>query len=251
VRLAFAVAAHLEPEILIVDEVLAVGDAQFQQKCLGKMQNVALNEGRTVLFVSHNMGAIRDLCSTVELLENGRIEMRGAPGEVIAHFLRSGASRAEIRWANGNMPGDETIKLHMVRITDTEGRSIHTVDARSGFVVEMEYEIFRKVRGLEIGFRLSAVDGTPILTTDDTPSDCAGSVRLPGRYLARCQMPAGLLSSQTYCFSFGAHEPNVRLHYLVEAALELGVSQTLTGGGNDPRWGVICPALPWSVSKMK
>src|SRR6266446_6940273 len=114
VRLAFAVAAHLESEILIVDEVLAVGDAEFQKKCLGKMKNVALNEGRTVLFVSHNMGAIRDLCSTVELLENGRIEMRGAPGEVIAHFLRSGASRAEIRWANGNMPGDETIKLHMV-----------------------------------------------------------------------------------------------------------------------------------------
>src|SRR5438034_6175906 len=77
VRLAFAVAAHLEPDILIVDEVLAVGDAQFQQKCLGKMQIVALDEGRTVLFVSHNMGAIRNLCSTVELLADGRIEMRG------------------------------------------------------------------------------------------------------------------------------------------------------------------------------
>src|SRR5438552_1938819 len=132
VRLAFAVAAHLEPEILIVDEVLAVGDAQFQQKCLGKMQNVALDEGRTVLFVSHNMGAIRNLCSTVELLADGRIEMRGAPRKVIAHFLRSGASRAEIRWANGDMPGDETIKLHMVRITDTAGCGIHMVDGGSG-----------------------------------------------------------------------------------------------------------------------
>ena len=251
VRLAFAVAAHLEPDILIVDEVLAVGDAQFQQKCLGKMQNVALDEGRTVLFVSHNMGAIRNLCSTVELLADGRIEMRGAPRKVIAHFLRSGASRAEIRWTNGDMPGDDTIKLHMVRITDTEGCGIHMVDGGSGFVVEMEYEIFRKVRGLEVGFRLSTVDGTAILTTDDKPSDYAGSVRLPGRYLARCQMPAGLLSSQTYCFSFGAHEPNVRLHYLVEAALELVVSQTLARAGNDPSWGVICPTLPWAVSKMK
>src|SRR5437762_3705068 len=132
VRLAFAVAAHLEPDILVVDEVLAVGDAEFQQQCLGKMQDVSTKEGRTVLFVSHNMGAIRNLCSTVELLADGRIEMRGAPRKVIAHFLRSGASRAEIRWANGDMPGDDTIKLHMVRITDTEGCGIHMLDGGSG-----------------------------------------------------------------------------------------------------------------------
>src|SRR5438046_9972265 len=137
------------------------------------MHNVVVDEVLTVLFARHNMAAIGIRCWTVELLADGRIEMRGAPRKVIAHFLRSGASRAEIRWTNGDMPGDETIKLHMVRITDTEGCGIHMVDGGSGFVVEMEYEIFRKVRGLEVGFRLSTVESTARLTTDDKQSDDA------------------------------------------------------------------------------
>ncbi len=92
VRLAFSVAAHLEPEIMIVDEVLAVGDAQFQQKCLGKMEDVSKNDGRTVLFVSHNMGAITALCQKGVLLSRGKVERSGPIDEVVANYLKANSS---------------------------------------------------------------------------------------------------------------------------------------------------------------
>src|SRR5436190_1539538 len=112
VRLAFAVAAHLEPEILLIDEVLAVGDAGFQKKCLGKMDEVAHKHGRTVFFVSHNLGAVRSLCSTALLLERGQLILRGTPDEVIAKYLAGvvpaeGEANGHIEWASANAPGND------------------------------------------------------------------------------------------------------------------------------------------------
>src|SRR5262249_35265102 len=112
-RLAFAVAAHLEPEILVVDEVLAVGDAQFQKKCLGKMGDVA-KQGRTVLFVSHNMLAVQNLCNVAVRLASGRLIDRGSPGTVVAAYLQDGAkSESCVVWPDSaNAPGDDSARLH-------------------------------------------------------------------------------------------------------------------------------------------
>ena len=117
VRLAFAVAAHLDPEILVVDEVLAVGDAQFQKKCLGKMGEVSKNEGRTVLFVSHNMTAIKSLCRQAVLLEAGMIKSWGETGDVVDEYLKSTMTLHEQIWESPeNAPGNEKARLRLARI---------------------------------------------------------------------------------------------------------------------------------------
>ena len=112
VRLAFAVAAHLEPEILIVDEVLAVGDAAFQKKCLGKMRDVAKG-GRTVLFVSHNMTAVRSLCSQGILLQAGKLRFASTADDCIRTYLRNGEDMpSKVCWnVPGEAPGNETVRL--------------------------------------------------------------------------------------------------------------------------------------------
>jgi lipopolysaccharide transport system ATP-binding protein len=254
VRLAFAVAANLEPEILIVDEVLAVGDVQFQNKCLGKMQSVAAHEGRTILFVSHNLRSVVRFCSRALLLNSGRIELMGVPKDVIARYLNTGISRAEFRWAKDKVPGDETIKLRRVRIADEANQSTVTVDADEPFAIEIEYEIHRRTRSLQIGFRVSTADGIPVFTTDDTdvlPGN--GLDRVPGVYVARCQIPGGLLSAQSYHVSFGAHVPNAYVAYFEESVIEFTVSKLSSLGSvsDEARLGVIAPLLPWAVEKIK
>src|SRR6476620_2583780 len=118
VRLAFAVAAHFEPEILFVDEVLAVGDAEFQARCLGRMEDFG-NSGRTVLFVSHNMQAVAQLCNQAILLDGGRLVREGSSEEIVAHYLQTAAGAGSSRtWPEDEAPGDELVRLRSVRIVD-------------------------------------------------------------------------------------------------------------------------------------
>ena len=253
VRLAFAVAAHLEPEILIVDEVLAVGDAAFQKKCLGKIGDVA-KSGRTVLFVSHNMAAVLNLCDRVVLLEAGRIRAAGRPECVVADYLRSGAAQAQIQWNSAEAPGDDTIRIRSARILDAAGQVSDLVNVRTGFAVQIEYEIQQRVRGLEVGFRLATSDGTEVLTAGDTDEhNGADIVREPGYYTARCIMPGRLLSPGSYSISLGAHVPGIRTCYLVETALTVTIAQTLRFGAaaDDRRRGVICPPLQWNTDRVE
>ncbi len=128
VRLAFSVAAHLEPEILLVDEVLAVGDAEFQARCLGRMEDFGAT-GRTVLFVSHNMQAIAQLCDRAILLDGGSVALDGPSEEVVAHYLQDAAGAgSEQRWDDvEHAPGDELVRLRSVRIVDGDGS---TADVR-------------------------------------------------------------------------------------------------------------------------
>jgi lipopolysaccharide transport system ATP-binding protein len=250
VRLAFAVAAHLEPDILVVDEVLAVGDAEFQKKCLGKLRSVSTGEGRTVLFVSHNMGAILALCSHALLLTAGQIELDGLPTDIIGHYLSSGLSRAEVRWQGDDMPGDDTIRLHAARILDESDKAVATIAATNAIAIEMEYEIYRPARSLQVGIRVSTADGIIVFTTEDATGEA--SDRRPGLYLARCTTPGGLLSSQTYHVSFGAHVPNARVHYFVETALEFAVVGVNSREAeiDHGRRGIINPVLPWAVKRI-
>ncbi len=124
VRLAFAVAAHLEPEILLVDEVLAVGDAEFQRRCLGRMEDLS-DSGRTVVFVSHQMQAVAQLCDRAILLEKGRVELDGPSGDVVAQYLQgSGGSGSTRSWPDPTTaPGNDLVRLRSVRVVDEDGEA--------------------------------------------------------------------------------------------------------------------------------
>ena len=148
VRLAFAVAAHLEPEILLVDEVLAVGDAQFQKKCLGKMGEVA-KEGRTVLFVSHNMGAIENLCEKSLWLDGGSVRNIGPSYDIIQQYL---SSLREVKSEQRNLLSGKAAVIQLVECTDMEGRSCLAVGMGSPLTVGIHYEVAKAVEALGLSF---------------------------------------------------------------------------------------------------
>jgi lipopolysaccharide transport system ATP-binding protein len=251
-RLAFAVAAHLEPEILLVDEVLAVGDAEFQKKCLGKMGEVS-KEGRTVLFVSHNMAAVNRLCENAILLNAGMTQAIGMTEKVVDIYLHSGAGEeSEYRCEDlGSAPGDEEIRLRAVRILDSDAIASSKLDIRKPFFVDIEYEILSAVTNLRIGFRIVTADGTVVFTTSDTEAtDSVVKARLPGKYVNRCEIPGNLLNEGRYSLlNVWADIPFVKMKFLIENILPFQIERTGGAGARYPeRWtGVICPSLRWNI----
>ncbi|MBV7337003.1 ATP-binding cassette domain-containing protein, partial [Chloroflexi bacterium TSY] len=168
-RLAFAVAAHLEPEILIVDEVLAVGDAAFQRKCLNKMQDVG-QEGRTVLFVSHNMPAITRLCERTILLDQGKLLEDGPSHQVVTAYLNSGLGTTAAReWDNSSQaPGDDVIRLRSIKARTEDGKITDAMDIRRPIGLEVEYDVQESNHVLMLYFRLYNEEGIEIFTTIET-----------------------------------------------------------------------------------
>lgn len=145
VRLAFSVAAHMEPDILLVDEVLAVGDAEFQKKCLGKMEEVTRQDGRTILFVSHNMAAIQSLCKRCVLIEKGRVKMVGETSEVVNHYLTSAnVGSTSASWKDAARPGNDIVRLDSCRLISETGETIPYVFSNQKFGVEISYEVLKK-----------------------------------------------------------------------------------------------------------
>lgn len=203
VRLAFAVAAHLEPEILIVDEVLAVGDAEFQKKCLGKMQDVAKG-GRTVLFVSHNMQAVSTLCTRAILLKSGMFQTEGRSIDVIHHYLSSSEADENLKW-NGD-EGDDVGRLlkTWVRSTDPTG-VLHTA---ADFEIGIKIRLLAPVRGLILGFRIVSEYGTELVYSlfDDSESSTT-EVYEAGAIEKRFVIPKDFLGEGTYKvrIAFGIH----------------------------------------------
>lgn len=199
VRLAFAIAAHLEPEILLVDEVLAVGDAAFQQKCVGKMGDVT-KEGRTVLFVSHNMFAVMSLCNRAVLIDQGRILLDGDPNDVVSTYISSTLSKAssgEIEWShNDQSPGGKEVKLRAIRLIaqDKEVKSIFDTDEE--IKVEITYEVKGLLRGLRLRLSVLTFYGEiAFQTLDHTFRDKEVD---PGLYKSICTIPTNLLNVGKY-----------------------------------------------------
>ncbi|MCE3227910.1 MAG: Teichoic-acid-transporting ATPase [Bacteroidetes bacterium] len=157
VRLGFAVAAHLEPEILIVDEVLAVGDAEFQKKCLGKMKDVS-SEGRTVLFVSHNMGVMNNLCSRIILLDKGRVERAGLPGEIISHYLMGGAENRSFGKIPENTPRHsyhkDVLRINFLEMLGANGERRESFMYLEKAIAEIEIESQAELQDVIIMFSL-------------------------------------------------------------------------------------------------
>ncbi|MDP2279063.1 MAG: polysaccharide ABC transporter ATP-binding protein, partial [Nitrospirota bacterium] len=168
VRLAFAVAAHLEPEILVVDEVLAVGDAQFQKKCLGKMGEVAKG-GRTVLFVSHNMGAVERLCTRAILLDHGTITQSGPVHGVVSAYLQSGMHRSgETTWKDPKAaPGDDVVRLRSVRAMNAQGQVSSDYKVTEPISIGVEFEALKPGYRLDAGFQCFDESGNMIFQAGD------------------------------------------------------------------------------------
>jgi lipopolysaccharide transport system ATP-binding protein len=255
VRLAFAVAAHLEPEILLIDEVLAVGDAGFQKKCLGKMGEVATQHGRTVFFVSHNMGAVRSLCEEAILIESGRLTLRGKPDEVITRYLSSSAGDDgeghDVAWAGHEGPGTEEIALRRVRLVDREGVPLAIVTADKPVVVEITYEVKQRIRGMRNTLFLITQEGE--IAFGGTDHLHQRETHLPGLYRTTATIPGRLLNRRSYSLLIGADIPGERT---VLPEVE-SLSFTVTGGGNQASvfpeaWpGAVCPAIEWKVESLE
>jgi len=180
VRLAFAGAAHLEPEILIVDEVLAVGDMQFQKKCLGKMQDVSEQEGRTVLFVSHNMTSIQKLCTRVILLEKGRIKTIGKPQEIIPDYLSNATSQTGTEdlttMDQGRRRGNGVVRFTRIELITPDGRPAHQTLFNETLIVRLQVWAKETVNPVRIRFSFVASDGTEVMGTSTLEGGATGWV---------------------------------------------------------------------------
>jgi lipopolysaccharide transport system ATP-binding protein len=194
VRLAFAVAAHLEPEILFVDEVLAVGDASFQKKCLGKMGDVA-KEGRTILFVSHNVTAITRLCNRCVLLSGGGIIADGATHDVLAEYLRSEMNTsARRKWNTENAPGNSTVRLREVRVRTEEGSIGTAFDIRKPIGIDVIFDVLEDGKVLAPNIHIFNNEGTTLFVTIDEDGAWLRRPRPAGRYVSTCWIPGNFLA---------------------------------------------------------
>ena len=211
VRLAFAVAAHLEPEILIVDEVLAVGDAEFQKKCLGKMGDVA-QEGRTVLFVSHNMQAVRQLCTRGFVLSGGCGVFEGSASEAVERYLQSGTESTMLDGIDtviAHLPLDPVFKYESIAITQDDAAA-ELVDNSKPLHIRIEYRVFEKTQGLRVYFDLCDMDDTILFRSfHDEASEGIPTVE-PGHYVSCSTIPENFLAPAHYELRIRATIYNVR-----------------------------------------
>ena len=252
VRLAFAVAAHLEPEILLVDEVLAVGDAAFQRKCMSKIGQVA-EGGRTVLFVSHNMAAITRLCGRALWFDRGQLRESGDAEKIVANYLAFGTEEAgEITYSNNGhkAPGSEYVRLEAIRVRGSDGTVTQTLDVRLPFTLEVQYRVLKRATNLRVGVQINTQDGTTILATTDMDSQ-EELVREPGVYTSCCKLPGEFLNHGQYYVAVGCDFPTVQTHFHVDPALAFYIAQTGGVGGhiNDDRKGMLRVRLPWKVER--
>ncbi len=249
VRLAFSVAAHLEPEILLIDEVLAVGDDRFQKKCLGKMDQVSM-EGRTVLFVSHNMAAVARLCDRVILLEKGQVELNANPSSVISAYLAYGEAGSSTWSPSPPLPSDLDVRINRARILSHDNDPTSFVNPDKEFKVEIAYEVKKSVTDLTILCRLTDMQGNILWTSWDNDSpELRGYVREPGRYLSICKIPGNWLKPGRYFVSISAFIVHARLFSNHENVLAFDVSD-VGYSLNMNRIGIITPILEWEVKRL-
>jgi lipopolysaccharide transport system ATP-binding protein len=263
VRLAFAVAAHLEPEILIVDEVLAVGDAQFQKKCLGKMEDVSKNEGRTVLFVSHSMSTISSLCTRAILMESGRVKNDGdTSSSILAYYSSGQSSPTQINYEHSKIkPGDgfaQLVKAAIFKNGEISGEEINIDDEIS---IEIEFEILSYDDKVLPYPNIHVYDamGTCVFVSAPTTT----TSHKPGIYKSKCTIPANFLNQGTYFIgvalsSFGR---GVVVHFFEQNALSFNIKDEIYGvptrlqvngevaySAEIP--GTIRPLLKWGTEKI-
>jgi lipopolysaccharide transport system ATP-binding protein len=258
VRLAFSVAAHLEPEILLVDEVLAVGDAEFQRRCLGRMEDMS-GTGRTILFVSHNMQAINQLCDRAILLEGGGIAAEGQTAEVVTRYLQSthgtGSRRA---WPDiESAPGDDLAKLLSVRVVDEDGDTVETADVRRPIGIEITFRVLRdgqpvfpkiKIRDRQGEIAFNALDTSPRWHEPSPPGVYAATAWIPENLLNE-----GLASVDVAVCSLRI--PKLYQHAADYDVVSFHVYDPFEGDSARGRFagqlrGVVRPLLEWTSERV-
>jgi lipopolysaccharide transport system ATP-binding protein len=252
VRLAFAVAAHLEPEILIVDEVLSVGDASFQKKCLAKMEQIG-REGRTVLFVSHNLTALARLCPRAILLEHGAVSEDGPAHQVVHNYLRSDlATRGSRVWPESSAPGNEVVRLISLRARRTDGSIADSIDIREPVSIEVELEVLQSGHVLVPNFHVFNEDGLELFIAQDLDPAWRRRPRPAGRYRASAHVPGDFWNDGTIMIGVAVSTMDpVIVHVYEPDAIGFDVIDSFSpdsarGDYTGPMPGAIRPVLRWT-----
>lgn len=254
VRLAFAVAAHLEPDILIVDEVLAVGDTSFQKKSLGKMEDVT-SQGRTVLFVSHSMPAVTRLCSSTILLDKGQVVQIGASQDVVSSYLNFGVGSMSAReWKDAEQrPGNDIARLRAVRVIDEGGFVSANIDIRKTVKIEMEFDVLKEGYILVPNFHFINSEGVHVFASSDLNPNWRKTPRPAGAHVATAWIPGNFLAEGTMMVgaALSTMDP-VQVHFYERDAVAFHITDSLKGdsargdyGGAIP--GVVRPILKWTT----
>ena len=255
-RLAFAVSAHLEPEILVVDEVLAVGDAEFQRKCLGKMSDVA-SEGRTVIFVSHNMSAIQRLTQECIVLEKGAMVLRARTPEAVDYYLTNDFSVSGERkyTAEENSDQSNPFKSIAVRVKNPRNQVTDQMLSVEPLTIEFEYELTADITGLRVGIYMMTSRGEYIFTsfdTDDPDKFQKFGTRKAGHYISSCTIPADTLNEGRFVIGLNASSYLVRRYFGDERAINFNINATGAPGMHwvEIRHGPTRPRLDWKIEEI-
>ncbi len=258
VRLAFSVAAHLEPEILLVDEVLAVGDAEFQRRCLGRMESFG-ESGRTVIFVSHNMQTVAQLCDRAILLEHGKVVLDGDSADVVARYLQEGLGSGSNRvWDNvETAPGDDLVRLRWARVVGEDGAPLDAVDVRRRVGVQIAFRVLRHGEPVLPKFKLVDKRGDVAFNVMDTGARWREPTP-PGEYVATAWIPGNLLNEGLYSADVAVcsiEAPKLHHHFQERAAVAFHVQDPVEGdsarGIFTGQWrGVVRPLLEWQVEEL-
>jgi lipopolysaccharide transport system ATP-binding protein len=256
VRLAFAVAAHLEPEIMLVDEVLSVGDAEFQRRCLGRMEELG-NTGRTVLFVSHALPAVAQLCDRAIWIESGRIVGDGPAAEMIANYLhQTHASGTEREWTAESAPGNDLARIRTIRTLPHEGMPPGVMDIRRPIGVEIRFEVLRDGKPLFPKIKVLDQEGAIAFNAMDTDARWLRASP-PGAYVATAWIPGNLLNEGSAIVEVALCSidfPKLEHHAAVYQAVSFEVLDPGEGdsarGQFSGQWrGVVRPLLDWTCER--
>lgn len=257
-KLAFAVAAHLDPEILLVDEVLAVGDARFQRKCLDKMESVR-EAGRTVIFVSHNMPAITRLCPRTILLEDGSISFDGPSHQAVGMYLGSGArTNAAREWQDvSGAPGNEIVRLRAVRVRSPDGEICESVDIRCSVGIEMEFDVLETGHVLVPGYHFMNQEGVCVFVASEFEDRWHRQPRPTGRFISTAWIPGNFLSEGPLIITatMATMEP-FRPHFFERDVVAFQVIDSLDGNSArgdyaGPMPGLVRPLLNWTSEHVR
>ncbi|MDH4129047.1 MAG: ABC transporter ATP-binding protein [Spirochaetota bacterium] len=257
VRLAFSVAAHLDPEILIVDEVLAVGDAEFQKKCLGKMEEAG-TEGRTIIFVSHNMTIIASLCNRVILLDFGYLIENGFPSDIITKYYSnniSSNSSVEFSSRNYKIIGNEYVQLISACVKNSNYEKTVDIKINEELIIEMTFKVHKNEKYIFLpNFHLFKVTGEYVFVSGDI---FLNEKFEKGTYISKCYIPPNLLNDGTYFvgLALSSFESGIKVHFYEQNALIFNVVDSMENvptrnkySGSIP--GVIRPLLKWKTEKI-
>ena len=254
VRLGFSVAAHLEPEILIVDEVLAVGDAEFQAKCIGKIQDVSKESGRTVLFVSHNMGSVKSLCNRTVLLKNGSISGIGNTSDIIENYLADDFDIERIaKWDEEERPSCEELELKSIKVLNGNKRLDQAITTDNDIHIEIEYLLKKDIKNLRVALSLYTPDGIHLFSSSDFYTQAQNRLRLKGKYINTCLIKQRLLNVGKYIVRVDFEIPKERA-IIADKKVSFTINELIENQfgpmlANKPP-GLFHPELNWKIENF-